>query len=51
MHFFLAQAYRESGRLQDAAAEMKIFGALRSKGARTLQSVRRMCCTPKRPPQ
>jgi tetratricopeptide (TPR) repeat protein len=28
VHFFLAQAYRESGRPQDAAAEMKIFGAL-----------------------
>ena len=28
VHFFLAQAYRESGRPQDAAAEMKIFSAL-----------------------
>jgi tetratricopeptide (TPR) repeat protein len=27
-HFFLAQAYREAGRPQDAAAEMKIFSAL-----------------------
>ena len=35
MHFFLAQAYRESGRLQDAAAEMKISARSEQKRADT----------------